>query len=86
VFCRQACRQAAYVAGRRRDELGLSETELVVARAELDELRDRLYVLEAAIEDVERDLADAEGEQDLREALDWILAAARPLVGSSALG
>jgi len=79
VFCRQACRQASYVAGRRRDELGLSESELIVARHELDELRDKLYVLEAAIEDVERDLAEAEGEQDLREALDWILAAARPL-------
>jgi hypothetical protein len=80
VFCRQACRQAAYVAGRRRDELGLSETELIVARAELDELRDKLYVLEAAVEDVERDLADAESEQAVRDALAWILAAARPLV------
>ena len=79
VFCRQACRQAAYVAGRRRDELGLSESELIVTRQALDELRDKLYVLEAAIEDVERDLAAAESEQDLRDALEWILAAARPL-------
>ena len=79
VFCRQACRQASYVAGRRRDELGLSESELIVTRQALDELRDKLYVLEAAIEDVERDLADAESEQDLRDALAWILAAARPL-------
>ena len=83
VFCRQACRQAAYVAGRRRDELGLSESELIVARHELDELRDKLYVLEAAIEDVERDLAEAEGEQDVREALAWILAAARPLIATA---
>jgi hypothetical protein len=83
VFCRQACRQAAYVAGRRRDELGLSESELIVARHELDELRDKLYVLEAAIEDVERDLAEAEGEQELREAVDWILAAARPLIATA---
>ena len=71
------------MAGRRRDELGLSETELIVARAELDELRDKLYVLEAAVEDVERDLASAEGEQEVREALDWVLAAARPLVSAS---
>ena len=35
-------------------------------------------MLEAAVEDVERDLAEAQGEQDLREALDWLLAAARP--------
>ena len=83
VFCRQACRQASYVAGRRRDELGLSETELIVARHALDELRDKLYVLEAAIEDVERDLAEAESEQDVREALDWILSAARPLISTA---
>src|SRR4029453_5853341 len=83
VFCRQACRQAAYVAGRRGDELGLSETELVVARQELDELRDKLYVLEAAVEDVERDLAEADGEQDLGEAIEWILAAARPLIATA---
>lgn len=79
MFCRQACRQASYVAGRRRDELGLSESELIVTRQALDDLRDKLYVLEAAIEDVDRDLAGAESEQDLRDALAWILAAARPL-------
>jgi hypothetical protein len=56
---------------------------LVVARTELDALHDRLYELEAAIEDIDRDLAAAgsrPGEKDLREALDWLLAAARPLV------
>ena len=71
------------MAGRRRDELGLSESELIVTRQELDELRDKLYVLEAAIEDVDRDLADAEGEADVREALTWILAAARPLIATA---
>ena len=79
-FCRQACRQAAYVAGQRRADLGLSESELIVTRAALDDLRDKLYVLEAAVEDVERDLPEAEGEQDLRDALDWLLQATRPLL------
>jgi hypothetical protein len=78
-FCQQACRQAAYVAGQRRAELGLSETELVITRRALDELRDQLYVLEAAVEDVERDLSNGETAQDLRDAVDWLLAAARPL-------
>lgn len=81
LFCKAGCRQADYVARQRSAELGINETELVIARAALDELRDRLYVLEAAVEDVERDLAGAEGEQDLRDALDWLLAAARPLCG-----
>src|SRR3954469_22863642 len=85
VFCRQACRQAAFVAGQRGEELGLSEAELVVTRAALDELRDKLYVLEAAIEDVQRDLGEPHGEQELREAVAWLLDAARPLLGAGAL-
>jgi hypothetical protein len=32
------------------------------------------------VEDVERDLDAASGDQDLRDALDWLLAAARPLI------
>ena len=84
-FCRQACRQAAYVAGQRRIELGLSESELVVTRQALDDLRDKLYALEAAVEDVDRDLALAESEQDVRDALQWLLDAARPLSGDAGL-
>ena len=79
-FCKPSCRQADYVARLRRTEVGLSEAELIVTRAALDELRDRIYVLEAAIEDVERDREAAGGEQDLAEALDWLLQAARPVV------
>jgi hypothetical protein len=70
------------VARQRSQELGLSEGELVVTRAELDELRDKLYVLEAAIEDVDRDLEQAESEADVRAALDWLLQAARPLAAT----
>jgi septal ring factor EnvC (AmiA/AmiB activator) len=71
----------AYASRRRSQELGLSESELVMARSELDELRDALYVLEAAVEDVERDLAEAgDDPQELRRAIDWLLAAARPLL------
>ena len=64
----------------RRTEVGLSEAELIVTRTALDELRDRIYVLEAAIEDVERDREAAAGEQDLAEALEWLLQAARPVI------
>ncbi len=73
------------MARQRRSELGLSESELIVTRQALDDLRDRLYVLEAAVEDVDRDLADADGEQDVRAALAWVLAAARPLLGDPGL-
>jgi hypothetical protein len=78
-FCKPSCRQADYIARQRSSEAGLSEDELIVTRAALDDLRDKLYELEAAVEDVERDLEKAESEQDVRDALQWLLEAARPL-------
>jgi hypothetical protein len=63
----------------RAREVGLAEHELVVTRAELDELHDLLYVLEAAVEDVERDLADATTISEVRDAATWLLDAAKPL-------
>jgi endogenous inhibitor of DNA gyrase (YacG/DUF329 family) len=80
-FCSQRCRQWDWVARQRARELELSEGELVVARAELDALHDDLYVLACAVDDVERDLATTRGAtaRELRDALDWVLAAARPL-------
>jgi len=81
-FCRRSCRQREYEARRRSNELGLGEAELVIARAELEQLRDALYVLEAAVEDVDRDLAAAgDDPEEVRRALDWLLQAARPLLG-----
>jgi uncharacterized membrane protein affecting hemolysin expression len=73
------------VARQRNAEAGLSEAELIVTRAALDELRDKLYVLEAAVEDVDRDLAQSHDETDVREALSWLLSAARPLLADSHL-
>ena len=52
-----------------------------MARAELDELRDALYVVEAAVEDVERDLAAAPDDPaETKRALEWLLDAVRPLL------
>jgi hypothetical protein len=80
-YCRRSCRQRDYEARREAADLGLGDARLVVARSELDALHDRLYELEAAIEDVERDLAAAGNPDahDYREALDWVLQVARPL-------
>jgi hypothetical protein len=59
-----------------------------VARHALDALRDELYVLACAVEDVERDLAAAPRPttRDLQDALTWLLDAARPLCATSDLG
>jgi len=79
-FCRASCRQQEYLRRQRAEDAGLAEHELVVTRAELDDLHDRLYVLEAAVEDVERDLASATSVAEHREAIEWLLEAARPVL------
>lgn len=68
----------------RSNELHLSEQELVITRAELDELRDRIYVLACAIEDVQDDVRpDIDPTtRDYRSALEWVLEAAKPVVES----
>lgn len=81
-FCSQTCRQWDWVSRQRARELQISEDELVIARAELEQLHDELYVLACAVDDTERDLADAgdgPSARELREMLDWLLDAARPL-------
>ena len=53
-----------------------------MATAELDELHDLLYVLACAVDDADRDiavLAPSPSAGELRETLDWLLEAARPL-------
>lgn len=81
-FCSQACRQWHWVGKQRAAELQLSEHELIVTKETLDELHDELYVLACAVNDAEKDLAAAQGKEsakELRELLEWLLEAARPL-------
>ena len=81
-FCSQRCRQWDWVSRQRAAELEISEGELIVARSELEALHDDLYVLACAVDDTERDL-EAAGRQptatELREMLEWLLDAAKPL-------
>lgn len=81
-FCRRSCRQRDYEARQRAAEVGLSEDELILTRQTIDGLRDRLYVLEAAVEDVRRDLAGAPTKADYRDAVEWLITAAQPLLGA----
>jgi hypothetical protein len=84
-FCRQSCRQRDYEARRRAAERGLDETEIIVTRARLDALHDRLWVLSCAVEDVDGDLTRAVGADDYRAAVEWLLEAARPLLAELSL-
>jgi len=82
-YCKRSCRQRDFEARRRAKELGLAESDLIVARKSIEALDDLLFVLGCAIEDVEADLqADGSPEQ-LRRSLDWLLESARPLIGAS---
>ena len=82
-FCKRSCRQRDYESRVKAAEHGLDEADLVLARNVIDQLRDDIYVLQCAIEDVDRDLAGSGSPQDVSDALTWILAAARPLVQSA---
>jgi hypothetical protein len=55
--------------------VGRSEAELVSTRAGLDALLDAVYLLECAIADVERDLADDDCPDQARRALASVLEA-----------
>ena len=82
-FCSQRCRQWDWVSRQRAEELSLSENELVVARAELDDLKDRLYVLQCAVDDARRDLVSPrQSVKSLREILDWVIEAAESVTAT----
>jgi len=81
-FCSQACRQWHWVGKQRAAELQLSEHELIITKETLDQLHDELYILACAVNDAEKDLAAGNGKEtpkELRELLEWLLEAARPL-------
>jgi hypothetical protein len=58
---------------------GLGEDDVIVDRAALEELQGALYCLEAAVEDVDRDLAGPATASEVADALRWLLENARPL-------
>ena len=79
TYCRRSCRQRAYEARRRADELGLGEHELIVTRAALDELRDQVFVVRSAVDDARRSMAGVSDVREARELLDWVAEAAAAL-------
>lgn len=81
AYCRRSHRQRAYEARRRAAALSLPEGQVVVDAADLARLHDRLYALEAALDDVARDLAGRSGGQAYRRAFEHLAAAAGDLRG-----
>ena len=83
-FCSQRCRQWDWVSRQRASELALSENELVMTRDELDALKDQMYVLHCALNDVQTDLASPrQTKESLLEMLGWLIQAAKPIAAAS---
>lgn len=83
-FCSQRCRQWDWVSRQRAHELELSENELVMARDELDTLKDQMYVLHCALVDARADLANSrQTKESLTEILNWLMEAADPVAAAS---
>jgi hypothetical protein len=68
-YCGQACRQRAYEQRSATAKAGLSGDVVLVTRAELDGLQDRLYQLRCAIEDVETLLGERHTKAELQHSL-----------------
>jgi hypothetical protein len=61
---------------------GLDDDDVIVDRSAIEELQGLLYCLQAAVEDVQRDLAASCTAQDLSEALTWLMENAEPLAAA----
>lgn len=75
-YCRQACRQRAYEQRAVAEQAGLPDGAVVVRRAELDHLQDRLFQVRCALEDAEQALADDASRAELVTVLRNAVAAA----------
>jgi hypothetical protein len=68
-YCGQACRQRAYEQRSATAKAGLSGDVVLVTRAELDGLQDRLYQLRCALEDVQTLLTERPTKAELERSL-----------------
>ncbi|WP_231502815.1 hypothetical protein [Blastococcus sp. URHD0036] len=73
LYCGQACRQRAYEQRTATAKAGLSGDVVLVTRAELDGLQDRLYQLRCALEDVQTLLSERPTKAELESSLAEVL-------------
>lgn len=75
LYCMQACRQRAYEQRAATATAGLPDDVVLVSRAELDGLQDRLYQLRCALEDVGTLLTERPTKAELERSLADLLRA-----------
>ena len=78
-YCRRSHRQRAFEARCLAARLDLDSGEALVDAGALARLRDRIYVLESALDDVDHDLEGDSTEAEYREAFGHLYAAAAQL-------
>ena len=78
-YCRRSHRQRAFEARCLAARMGLDSGEALVDAEALCRLRDRLYVLESALDDVESDLRGKPSPEEYRGAFQHLYGAAAPL-------
>ncbi|MGY1702354.1 hypothetical protein [Geodermatophilus sp. SYSU D00766] len=69
LYCGQACRQRAYEQRSATAKAGLSDDVVLVKRADLDGLQDRLFQLRCALEDVQTLLGERHTKAELERSL-----------------
>jgi hypothetical protein len=81
-YCKRSCRQRDFEARERSKAHGLDEADLIVTREALETLRDQVFVVQCAVNDVRRDLGaeTRPGAFEYREAVDWLLGSLEPLL------
>ena len=80
-YCRRSHRQRAFEARRLAERMGLDTGEALVSAVALTRLRDRMYLLEEALRDVEADLRGTDDDAEYRAAFRHLYAAAAQLRG-----
>ena len=81
VYCRRSHRQRAFESRHLAAAHGLGIDDVLISRTHLEEIRDAIYLLEAAMEDVDNDLSSASDSGTHRAALWHLYGAAGNLRG-----
>jgi hypothetical protein len=85
-YCKRSCRQRDFEARQRAVAHGVDESDILLARSEVNRLRDEIFVLQCAVEDAERDLVDAKVLNEYADILRILLDAARGVIAAQASG
>ena len=81
-YCKRSCRQRDFEARQRSAAHGVDESDILLARSEVNRLRDEIFVLQCAIEDADRDLPEATTVNEYNDVVTMLLEAARGVVAA----